>query len=526
MDLEHVENPALLRAVAGTLEKEVPRLHGVIVALKRETETLKGASPEAVAIQAELLEKTLTETTHHYAYGSERRPRAKKPEVPRAPQTGHGPTPQPQLPIEVVEHELDEADRVCTSCGGHLAEWAGQHDESEEVDVLELKYVLKKHVRKKYRCQCGGCVETALGPTKLVPGGRYSAAFAIQVAVDKYDGHLPLERRARRMRRAGLDVKSQTLWDQTFVLAGKFRDAAERLHKYLLGKELLLADESRWPLLGAKGRKTKNWFAWTLASNAAILHKILDTRANAAGAEVLRDFSGVLMTDGYAVYRSQSKKLGYTQAHCWAHARRNLDAFRIDRTEVTVAQYRACVDDGVCRAADTVGSCNWGKSGRDGHPINCVDWKQARNYCRWAGKRLPTEAQWEKAARGTDRRFYPWGNARPSCRYVVMNDGGRGCGTGSTMPVGSKPDGAGPYGALDMSGNVWEWVADRYAEDAYRSAGDRNPTGPSSGGSDRAFRGGSWNVIRAQHLRASHRLSVGPGYWNDFLGFRCVRPSV
>ena len=77
-----------------------------------------------------------------------------------------------------------------------------------------------------------------------------------------------------------------------------------------------------------------------------------------------------------------------------------------------------------------------------------------------------------------------------------------------------------------MSGNVWEWVADRYAEDAYRSAGDRNPTGPSSGGSDRAFRGGSWNVIRAQHLRASHRLSVGPGYWNDFLGFRCVRPSV
>ena len=203
-----------------------------------------------------------------------------------------------------------------------------------------------------------------------------------------------------------------------------------------------------------------------------------------------------------------------------------LDAFRIDRTEVTVAQYAACVQDGVCSAANSdLWTCNWGKAERDDHPINCVDWKQARTYCRWAGKRLPTGAQWEKAARGTDGRLYPWGDAKASCRMAVMDDGGNGCGSGGTMPVGSRPAGASPYGALDMSGNVYEWVADRYAEDAYRSAGDRNPTGPTSGGSGRAIRGGCWSYDDARYLRSSYRNRLRPEYRNGVLGFRCVRPS-
>ena len=203
-----------------------------------------------------------------------------------------------------------------------------------------------------------------------------------------------------------------------------------------------------------------------------------------------------------------------------------LDAFRIDRTEVTVAQYAACVQDGVCSAANSdLWTCNWGKAERDDHPINCVDWKQARTYCRWAGKHLPTEAQWEKAARGTDGRLYPWGEAKASCRYAVMDDGGSGCGSGGTMPVGSRLAGASPYGALDMSGNVYEWLADRYAEDAYQNAGDRNPTGPSSGGSGRAIRGGSWISVVARTLRSSNRDRSRPEYRSDDLGFRCVRPS-
>ncbi|MEQ8273517.1 MAG: transposase [Deltaproteobacteria bacterium] len=171
-------------------------------------------------------------------------------------------------------------------------------------------------------CQCGCTVETAEPPARLIPGGRYSTEFAVHVAADKYDGHLPLERQARRMRRSGLTVTSQTLWDQTWALAGCFRDAIDRLRQYLLSKELLLADESRWPLLGAKGRKTKNWFAWTLASEDAILHRIEDTRSNEACRSLLTGFRGVLVTDGYVVYKSLATEIGYVQAHRWSHARR------------------------------------------------------------------------------------------------------------------------------------------------------------------------------------------------------------
>jgi formylglycine-generating enzyme required for sulfatase activity len=121
-----------------------------------------------------------------------------------------------------------------------------------------------------------------------------------------------------------------------------------------------------------------------------------------------------------------------------------LEEFYIDKYEVTVAQYRACVEAGACTAPSTGQYYNWGRSERENHPINGVDWDQAQAYCGWAGKRLPSEAEWEKAARGTDGRTYPWGNATPTCGYAVMSQGGDGCGQDSTWPVGSKPSGASP----------------------------------------------------------------------------------
>ena len=226
------------------------------------------------------------------------------------------------MAIEHVEHDLDDADKVCPTCGGGLEPFEGQFVESEEVDVVGVQYVLKKHRRKKYRCPCGCTVQTAEPPKKLIPGGRYSTEFAIQCVYDKFDGHLPFERQVRRMGRAGLKTSTQALWDQSWALAGCFRDAIERLHQYLLKQDLLLADESRWPLLGAKDRKSKNWYAWTLVCDNAILHKIQDSRSNEAAAELLVDFKGVLVTDGYVVYTSKAKELGYVQAHCWSHARR------------------------------------------------------------------------------------------------------------------------------------------------------------------------------------------------------------
>lgn len=196
-----------------------------------------------------------------------------------------------------------------------------------------------------------------------------------------------------------------------------------------------------------------------------------------------------------------------------------VDAFWIDRTEVTVEAYSACVDDGECSEPSSGGSCNWMVAGREDHPVNCVTWLQAVEYCTWAGKQLPTEAQWEKAARGTDARTYPWGNVPGSCTHVVMSEGGSGCGMGSTWPVGSKPMGDSPFGAHDMAGNVWEWVADWYAS-SYDAMETDNPTGPLMG-TVRVLRGGSWNSSVTYNFRAAYRYFY-PANVNDGVGFRCA----
>ena len=146
-------------------------------------------------------------------------------------------------------HELDDADRVCPSCGGQLQPWAGQSEDSEEVDVIERRVLLVNHRRQKYRCNCGGCVETAPGPKKLIAGGRYSTGFAVHVAVAKYADHLPLERQVRMLRRAGLEVTSQTLWDQVAALASALQSAHERLLGHLVTRPVVGADETHWPLL-------------------------------------------------------------------------------------------------------------------------------------------------------------------------------------------------------------------------------------------------------------------------------------
>jgi len=225
-----------------------------------------------------------------------------------------------------------------------------------------------------------------------------------------------------------------------------------------------------------------------------------------------------------------------------------LDAFRIDKYEVTVAEYRRCVQAGRCSSdalempywsgkerSNWAWACNWGKGGREDHPINCVDWDQAKTYCEWTEKRLPTEAEWEKAARGTKWRKYPWGNTRlqdagkvaniadesfnekwPNSKWVE----GYYDGYTATAPVGWYPDGASPYGALDMIGNVREWVADWYDDDYYQRGSGRNPKGPNSG-KYRVLRGGSWGDTPG--ARTSARYWVNPRNRSVGDGFRCVR---
>jgi serine/threonine-protein kinase len=206
-----------------------------------------------------------------------------------------------------------------------------------------------------------------------------------------------------------------------------------------------------------------------------------------------------------------------------------LDAFWIDRTEVTNAQYRPCVEGGACPEPEC-----WGDDRFNGpdHPVVCVSREYAAAYCQWAGGRLPTEAEWEKAARGTDGRIYPWGDAFDGTRlnYCDANceyehrDTGFDDRYAWTAPVGSYPTGASPYGALDMAGNVQEWVADWYADDYYGRSPERNPKGPDAGGYW-VFRGGSWDDDSARARCAYRNGGIQDG-WSHNNGFRCGLSST
>ena len=198
----------------------------------------------------------------------------------------------------------------------------------------------------------------------------------------------------------------------------------------------------------------------------------------------------------------------------------NLSAFWMDKFEVTNEQYARCVKAGAC--PPPASSKSYDDPAFKDHPVIYVDWDAAKNYCTWAGRRLPTEAEWEKAARGIDKRTFPqkafpWGSAI-SCEYA--NYDGNKC-VGGTTPVGSYPEGVSPYGALDMAGNVWEWVSDWYDENYYTlNNPPTNPQGPSTG-EHKVLRGGSW-ISTWNYLRVTDRWRNLPSYTSDFIGFRCA----
>ncbi len=187
-----------------------------------------------------------------------------------------------------------------------------------------------------------------------------------------------------------------------------------------------------------------------------------------------------------------------------------LDEFYIDKYEVTNAQYNKCVSAGACGQ-----NTKYDGFTDPQQPVVGVNWSQADTYCSWAGKRLPTEAEWEKAARETDERTYPWGEGIDCSKANYYK-----CGHKKTKPVGSYPSGAGPYGAMDMAGNVWEWCSDRYDEKYYSKGPKRNPTGPASG-KYRVLHGGSWNAY-PNLLRSSNRTRNDPDNLSSSNGFRCA----
>ncbi len=199
-----------------------------------------------------------------------------------------------------------------------------------------------------------------------------------------------------------------------------------------------------------------------------------------------------------------------------------VEAFYIDKFEVTNEMYDACVYAVECRRPQQGGSATrttyFANPAFAKFPVLYVDWKMAAAYCKWRGGRLPTEAEWEKAARGTDRRLYPWGNEEPDCSLANKV----GC-VADTTPVEQHEKGQSPYGVYGMSGNVWEWTSTLFKAYPYDDSDGREDLNARG---ERIARGGSWHAFggNSGNIRVDTRLKLAPGYFGGYVGFRCVMP--
>lgn len=329
-----------LQKVVRLLESQNNFLIQKLQEMAKEISELKGIDPGQGRLM-ELEQQLYVRNKMLFGTSSERRPREPGKEAepappkpaPKPPREGHGPRQQERLPQIPVIHDLPPDERTCKACGGEMERMGSQSEDSEEIDVLARQFAVLLHKRLKYRCDCNGAVVTAPGPVKLQEGGRYSVAFAVEVAVDKYLDNIPLERQVTRMKREGLVIDSQTLWDQLNRLAAVVVFTYIAIWQAIRQEPLVHADETRWRLMNKKQTEIKTWQVWGLACEDLVAYKILDSRGNDAGREILAGYHGIVMADGYGVYESlandrQGRLDGsdppgtFQLVQCWSHGRR------------------------------------------------------------------------------------------------------------------------------------------------------------------------------------------------------------
>jgi transposase len=337
--IEHETDIERLREVARIQERENALLRRRLDALTARLAQANGVEQQ-VLLAAELaaVATELGEGQKQDGLASQserRRPKSDDGQPPRQ-RTDFGSTPQPHL-VHVKERlELDEPDRVCPECGGELRPIEGLFETSELVDRIEVQYIVRRVEQQKYRCSCSSCqhLEAALpSEDRLVAGGRYSIDFAIGVALDKYLMHLPLARQARAMANLGLEITSQTLWDQLWALVSMLVPSWYALHDLQLRQSVLGADETRWRLLEQKALAKPQII--TLTSEQAIYYAFEMDKTAETIDRLLGDYSGWLVVDGISMYPAlwERRKTGFENgtragppfelANCWFHARRN-----------------------------------------------------------------------------------------------------------------------------------------------------------------------------------------------------------
>ncbi len=336
----------VLQKVVGILEYQTKFLTQKLQEMAKEISELKGLDPAQSQQRLLELEHQLN-VRNKMLFGESSEPRHRtsdaEPGVPPEPpfespleprkRKGHGPRSQPKLPLIPVIHDVPPDKQTCPACGGKLELMKGRSEDSEEIDVLARQFAVLLHKRLKYRCDCNGAVVTAPGPVKLQEGGRYSVAVAVEVAVDKYLDNIPLERQVTRMKREGLEIDSQTLWDQLDRLAAIVLPTYLAIWMAIRMAALVHVDETRWRLMNKTQTEIKTWQVWGLACQDLVAYKILGSRGNDAGREILAGYHGIVMADGYGVYDSLARdhhgRLDGTEpagtfqlVQCWSHGRR------------------------------------------------------------------------------------------------------------------------------------------------------------------------------------------------------------
>lgn len=333
MDISRERDIEQLRKIALVQQVQIEHLMKVLGAQSKQLDELRGSQGElqqALALLEEINERK----------GATEEKALSEPEVPankeRKKREHFGPTAQPMLPIVEKVFDLDEPDRACPSCGGRLEEFAGQYEESEMLDVVEVEYRIVKVKQQKYVCGCGGCVETAPGPERATPGGRYSLAFAAKVAIDKYLDHIPLSRQTRILARHGVEVTTQTLWDQLHALARRLGSIDRALLQYVLAQPVIGLDQTGWPRLDDKEHKP--WQMWCVTAPGAVVHRIRDDKGAETFKALVGEYRGVIVCDALKTHEAGARDSpGIVLGGCWAHVFRKFEEAEPDHPEAGLA---------------------------------------------------------------------------------------------------------------------------------------------------------------------------------------------